>query len=234
MSKSKPGRCVHCLKSVSAITADHLFPRSWYPDTTPGNLEKWTFPACSPCNNQYGKIEEELRLLLAACLDPNSEAAAGIWQKALRSIKPEYAKNGLDALRRRIKANRFLKRIRAANPEWHANAMPEIYPDRPKGNIALLVPAEEIHKFIEKLVRGTLYLTERRYIEKEQEISVALLRPEDSDPIVGLLEEFGETHEREPGIRIKKGVAEDAKANAVFVFEIWNQFRFHGAVMDRE
>jgi len=98
----------------------------------------------------------------------------------------------------------------------------------------LLVPAKETHRFIEKLVRGTIYLTERRYIGQNQEVTVSLLRPEDSQSIVTLLERFGELHERGPGIRIRKAVAQEARTNALFIFDIWDQFRFHGAVMDRD
>lgn len=234
MAKTTPGRCVHCLREIEAITDDHLFPRSWYPTTTPQNLEKWKFPACGPCNREYGKLEEELRLLFAACLDPKAEAAAGIWARALDSINPAKARDPLDAMKRKNARNRFLKRVREADPSWAHNALPEIHPDRPKGGLALLVPAKETHKFIEKLVRGTIYLTERRYIEQDQEVTVSLLRPEDSQPIVTLLEQFGELHERGPGIRIRKAVAQEASTNALFVFDIWDQFRFHGAVMDRD
>ena len=95
MAKSASGRCVHCLEHVDALTADHLFPRSWYPTTTPITLEKLKFPACGPCNNEYGRLEEDLRLLLAACVDPKSVAAAGIWAKACDSIDPDKARNGL-------------------------------------------------------------------------------------------------------------------------------------------
>lgn len=114
------------------------------------------------------------------------------------------------------------------------SSLPEIYSDRPKGALALVVPAKETLRFIEKLVRGTIYLTEQRYIGDNPEITVSLLKPEHGDPIFQLVEEFGELHDRGPGIRIRKAVAQDAKANALFVFDIWDQFRFHGAVMDRE
>ena len=234
MRKRTRGRCVHCLQEVGAITDDHLFPRSWYPTTTPQNLAKWKFPACGPCNREYGKLEEELRLLLAACLDPKADAAAGIWAKALDSINPAKARDPLDAIRRKSARNRFLKRIWEADPSWANGALPEIHPDRPKGGLALIVPVEATHKFIAKLVKGTIYLTERRYIEKDQEVTVSLLRPADSQPIVTLLDQFGELHERGPGIRIRKAVAEDARTNALFVFDIWDQFRFHGSVMDRD
>lgn len=234
MTKRNPGRCVHCLKKFVAITDDHLFPSSWYPATTPKNLEKWKFPSCERCNRDYGKLEEELRLLFAACLDPKAEAAAGIWAKALDSVNPEKARDPLDTIRRKSARRRFLQRIRQADPSWTDHALPEIYADRPKGDLALLIPAIETHKFIEKLVRGTIYLTERRYIEQDQEVTVSILPPEDSKPIINLLEQFGELYERGPGIKIRKAVAHDARTNSLFVFDIWDQFRFHGAVMDRD
>jgi hypothetical protein len=233
MARSIPGRCVHCLQNVEAITDDHLFPRSWYPTTTPQNLEKWKFPACRECNSAYGKLEEELRLLLAACVDPKSEAAAGIWERALDSMNPAKARNPIDAIKRKNARRRFLKRLRQVDPSAVDGVLPEIHADRPKGNVALLVPAQDTQKFIEKLVRGTVYLTESRYVEQDQELTISLLRPEDGQPIVKLLENFGELYERAPGIRIRKAIAQDARTNALFVFDIWDQFRFHGAVMDR-
>lgn len=175
-----------------------------------------------------------MRLLLAACVDPNAEASAGIWSKALDSMNPAKARNPLDAMKRKSARSRFLKRIEEADPSWAISALPEIYPNRPKGGLAVLVPAKDTHRFIEKLVRGTVYLTERRYIEEDQEVTISLFRPEDSRPVVTLLEEFGELHERGPGIRIRKAVARGAPTSALFVFDIWNQFRFHGAVMDRD
>ena len=234
MAKSNPGRCVHCLQQVNAITEDHLFPRSWYPSTTPPNIEKWKFPACSPCNRNYGRLEEELRLLLAACVDPKSDAAAGIWAKVLDSIDPDKARSPTDSLKRKSARRRFLARVRDAEPSMANSLLPEIYSDRPKGGLAFIVPAKEIRRFVEKLVRGTIYLTEQRYIEDNQEITVSLLQPEHGEPILRLSAEFGELHDRGPGIRIRKAVAQDAKTNALFVFDIWDQFRFHGAVMDRE
>ncbi len=234
MAKSAPGRCVHCLQHVDALTADHLFPRSWYPTTTPTTLEKLKFPACGPCNKEYGRLEEDLRLLLAACVDPKSDAAAGIWAKAYDSISPDKARSELDKIKRQNAQKRFLKRVREVDPSMARSAIPEIHSDRPKGGLALVVPAKETHRFIEKLIRGTIYLTEGRFIEQDQEVTVSLLRPEDGDPIVRLVEQFGELSELGPGIRIWKAVAQDAKTNSLFIFDIWDQFRFHGAVMDRE
>jgi hypothetical protein len=227
------GRCVHCLASVEKITEDHLFPRSWYPQTTPLNLEKWTIPACEVCNKEYGRTEETLRLRLAACVDPKSAASAGVWKKALDSINPARGRNPFDTLKRRLARQKFLNELRSANDVPKNYLLPEINPDRPVGNIALLLPARHINRFITKLVRGTVYLTERRYIEDEQEIFVSLLKKEDGSELLQILQQFGELYEREPGIRIRKAVAEDGRTNALFVFDIWEQFRFYGMVVDR-
>jgi len=56
-------------------TWDHVFPRSWYPDNTPKDLEKWQVPACQPCNANYGKLENQLMILLGMCVDPSKAAA---------------------------------------------------------------------------------------------------------------------------------------------------------------
>lgn len=128
---------------------------------------------------------------------------------------------------------RFLKGLRPAKPELMAHVLPEIDKDRPKGTMAFVVPASHIKRFIEKLVRGTIYVTERRYVEEHQEITVSLMRTEDAAPVTQIAEDFGELYERGPGIRIRKAVAEDGRTNALLVFDIWGQYRFHGMVMDR-
>ena len=37
-----------------------MFPKAWYPDATPKDLEKWQIPSCLDCNQRYGKIENDL------------------------------------------------------------------------------------------------------------------------------------------------------------------------------
>lgn len=189
------------------------------------------FPACLECNRAYGRLEEQLRLLLAACTDPKGDSSAGIWRKAYDSISPHKARGPLDAIKRKSASKRFLQRLREVDPSAPGQ-LPEIHTTRPKGDLALLVPAEDLHRFIEKLIRGTIFLSEGRYIENDQEITVSILGPEDGDPIVALLDRSGELHERGPGIRIRKAAAVDAPTNSLFVFDIWDQFRFHGAVSD--
>lgn len=231
---NRSARCVHCLQETPDITADHLFPKSWYPATTPANLEKWSFPACHPCNRDYGRLEEALRIKLSACIDPNAEASAGIWSKTLDSFNPNRAKTPLDAFKRKLARAKFLKGLMPAPSASTQGILPEIDPARPKGNQALLINARDLHKFIEKLVRGTVYITEQRYITEDQKVTVAIIDRSNEAEFLTILEKFGELYERGPGIRIRKAVAHEARANAMFVFDVWNQFRFYGSVLDLE
>lgn len=97
MARKPPsGICVHCLKMAQKRNWDHVFPQGWYPDTTPQNLEKWKIPTCKNCNDEYGKIEDELGIILSACVDPTSSQASGIWKKTLRALDPSQGKNERD------------------------------------------------------------------------------------------------------------------------------------------
>src|SRR5215471_12248463 len=106
--KLGPGKCVHCLKDVEERNSDHVFPASWYPHSTPPNLEKWQIPSCIPCNTAYGKLEQDFMLKVGLCLDPYDPASASIVQKALRSVKPAEARNPRDAAHRLRKGQKIL------------------------------------------------------------------------------------------------------------------------------
>src|SRR5262245_44224333 len=94
--KPNPGVCVHCCKTVDDRNKDHVFPKAWYPETTPPGIERWTVDSCFPCNRAHGRNEEGLLLRIGICLSPGDIASAGIAEKALRSIQPEYATNDRD------------------------------------------------------------------------------------------------------------------------------------------
>jgi hypothetical protein len=58
-------RCVHCGNELADETRDHVFPASWYPSTTPPEVQRWTVPSCTKCNGGLGKMERELFIRLA-------------------------------------------------------------------------------------------------------------------------------------------------------------------------
>src|ERR1035441_7983823 len=90
IATSITGRCVHCLRLSQPVTYDHGLPASWYPDTTPVNVQRWTAPSCRKCNSELGSLERDLLIRVVLCIDPKKEAVSGLASKVLRSL-------GLDA-----------------------------------------------------------------------------------------------------------------------------------------
>jgi hypothetical protein len=80
------GKCIHCLRLSERLTYDHGFPSSWYPDSTPRNVQRWTAPSCPRCNNELGRLERDFFIRTVLCIDPRKEAVAGLAGKALRSL----------------------------------------------------------------------------------------------------------------------------------------------------
>ena len=77
-------------------TDEHVFPRAWYPKSTPDNLEKWKVPSCRKCNNEYSLYEQDLLVRLGHGLFKENEKCSRIIEKARRSIDPSYAKDEKD------------------------------------------------------------------------------------------------------------------------------------------
>jgi hypothetical protein len=72
--------CVHCLVELTkppksgmltdtSATLDHVFPKHWFPESTPQNLNRWTVPACHKCNDELSGIEKVLLNRMALFLD---------------------------------------------------------------------------------------------------------------------------------------------------------------------
>jgi hypothetical protein len=233
--RERKGRCVHCLSDGVVLTDDHLFPKSWYPETTPLNLEKWKIPACRTCNHAYGRLEQDLFLGLGLCVDANSRAAAGVARRAVDAMDPRKARSPFDALRRRMTFRRIQKRFVSREfAEDSAALLPEINPNRPRGAFGVLIPGKELHRFGEKVLRGMVFMTEGRYVEPSEEATVHIVRPDQLPEALQIVENTGEIFEREPGIRIRKAIANDNPKASAYVIDIWDQFRLYGMVLPKE
>jgi hypothetical protein len=115
------GTCAYCAAENVALTIEHVFPESWYPDEHfPSKM--LTVPACSPCNAAYDQVEKKLFLPLAVSL-PDDPRTASIVERALRSAEPGAGKSPRDIKHRQARGESFLRRTSIVMPGEPVNAM---------------------------------------------------------------------------------------------------------------
>lgn len=232
--KPGPGICVHCLKEVPKRNWDHVFPQGWYPDTTPENLEKWKIPTCKRCNDEYGKIEEDLGIILSACVNPESAHASGIWEKTLRAFDPAYGKNEKDRRARARKKQKLLEMIRTGNDIPDHGIYPglgERWGRQRNEQIAVLVPAKHLQKIAEKIVKGLAFIEDKQLLDSDSEIEHHVVTKEGAEPITDMLRQFGETYSRGPGIEVIRAVTQDDGVSALYKITIWGEFVMYVSVI---
>jgi hypothetical protein len=231
--RPKPGKCVHCLQDPVERNWDHVFPKSWYPDTSKPDLYKWQIPSCIPCNSSLGAVEDEFLRLVALCLDPHAPASRSIVQKALRAMRPAAGKNERD---RKVRA---VLRERVLEEALEGAAIPEIgiYPGmgekwgRPREEqMAVLIPADSFRRLTEKIVRGIFYVEDKKFIEPPYVVEFFALDPSVGKPIRELIHRFGAIYAREPGVVVRRAVTPDDGMSSLFEIEFWEQFKAYASV----
>jgi hypothetical protein len=235
VKRPPPGKCVHCLRHFDKLTWDHVFPKAWYPDTTPQYLYKWQIPSCGKCNGEYGRLEGNLLLRLGLCIDPNEPRSLGVVPKALRAIDPRYGKSLRDKQLRMAKRKKILRELAKAY-QVHKQA---IYPgfeekwNRPlEEQSAILLPAKSLQKLTEKIVRGIFFIEDQRFIEPSYGIQFFALTNQDARPMVDIVNRFGTTYAREPGIVVDRAVTPGDRTSSVFRIVIWGRLQMYAAVLN--
>ncbi len=230
----KPGKCVHCLRHPVERNWDHVFPRSWYPETTAKDLAKWQIPSCLRCNRELGAIEQDFFVRVVLCLDPKNPGSQGLHQKALRAMKPEFGttpsdKRARESLARRI-TSEFLHGEQIPD-EGHYPSLGERWGRLRQSGIALLIPVSSFQRITEKIVRGVTYFETKQYIEPPHKVQFFAVDDDGVKPIRELLDSAGITIAREPGIVIKRLVAPEDGISAIFEIEFWKQFKSYASVL---
>lgn len=237
MAKRPPlGRCVHCLAANVPRTWDHIFPRSWYPDTTPGNLYKWQAPACFTCNNRLGQLEQELLRSLAMCLDPNNPASASVTQSVLRSMQPDTANDAEEKQRRKQIARKFTAGLMQGDEIPHGAAEANhttTERGRRSDRIAVTLPAGHVHAWLEKTVRGMLYFHSQRFVEDSHGFDfMPFLTRTALDGFESMMADLGVNYVNGPGIAVHMGIAEDG-ISSIFVIRLWEQIYMGAALQPK-
>lgn len=228
-----PGKCVHCLHDHLPRTWDHVFPESWYPETTSTDIEKWKIPACDPCNKEHGVREQDLMILIGLCIDPQAIESAGIVPKALRSLNPELAKNEVDRKARDAKRNQVLRRLLKGS-EVPSNAIYPKFEEKwsrsPEQQIAVPIPKNSVDRLFEKIIRGLVYIEDVSFIEPPYKVDLFPMHEHSATEFISLLEKFGEVHACGPGIVVRRAVAPEDGLSAIYEITIWGIFQTYATV----
>lgn len=228
--KFKNQNCIYCLDHFKKLTKDHIFPRSWYPKSTPQDMEKWVVPACFECNNRLGKIEDEAYKKLAICIGSSNIAASGISEKAIRLYDLQSAKNKKD--RRRREAN--LKKIIPDLMYTHkiSNGFLKNFGplnNNPNESISVRISmAELLDPIAKKIVRGLEFKLIGKLINNDKNIAIIHLTdsieviPSELTQLNNILEKSGTKTDRGPGFVVR--YVKDIHASMVYHITIWGKW----------
>jgi hypothetical protein len=226
------GKCVHCLKIFDSLTWDHVFPKAWYPDTTDPNLYKWQIPSCKRCNNEYGNLENDLLIRFAMCLDPSDPDCTSIVEKGERAVDPKCAKGKKDRDNRQAKRKKVIREMSVGEsiPQKHIYPNFGLYPNIPiqeQGSIS--IKKYSIERLAEKIVRGIVYMEDKKFIEPPLKIELLVLHDKDAKQFIEIVRQEGAIYAREPGIVVNRAVFGEI---SLFIIEIWKRFKMYVTVLD--
>lgn len=223
-------RCVYCLAEFDKLTTDHVIPRSWYPKTTPENLEKYQAPVCRECNNKYSRLEAELLTVFALCTPPETAATKGVVEPVMRSLKPQLASTDREREHRMKKIVKLQKNMRIY----------EDYKDIPHESVypnfgiqhdleydqydAVFLNKESLEIFLEKVIRGLTYRLNNKYIESSHEITIYPPSNDCEKMFEPILKKWGETFERGKGLTIIRALPPDDPVSSIWKIILWEQF----------
>ena len=231
-----PGRCIHCLKQFDQLTWDHVLPDSWYPELA-DNHEKWQAPSCEFCNNELGKLEENLLTKFGLCLDPLDKNSQGIPEKVIRSLNPEVGRNERDKEFRQKRRKKTQNETRVLEEPPSQNIFPNfgplpnvIYQEYP----TIEINPEDLEKFARKVVRGIAYIADKSFIEDNYEIEIFFLENDKAEGMKKFVDTNSEVFDRKPGLLAKRRLVENDPVGGIYYIEIWYRFIFFAVVAPKD
>lgn len=219
---------------------DHVFPSSWYPESTPGTVQRWTAPSCQPCNGKFGEMEKEIFVRMAMCIDPGKPAAAGLWARAkvwlgigVTGISDEEMGHRI-ALRKKVFADSMPLSVNSDLQHVLPGLGP--HPEAPlKDQLQVSIPEEMVAAVAMKIVRGCEYwFTNGRIIEPPYEIDLVHAIPANLPPsVTQLIDAFSGT-DLGTGLRMRRGGACDELGTAMYEIVVWDSWTFYAVILPPE
>lgn len=229
-------RCVYCLNYSEEITDDHILPKSWYPKTSSGNLEKWKVPSCRNCNSKLGKVEENIRNKLGLCLDPNDKKSYGIPDTVLRALDPNQGRNERDKKIRQKKRELIKSEIQTPDLQSLKNVLPNF------GKISgikydelkvIYISPNDLQILTEKIIKGMTYLITKKYIDDSFCIEMYICGNNKSADVLNFINRYGQTYNRGQVFIFKRAIVKDEDFVGLYYFEIWGKLKIYASVIPR-
>ncbi|MCK4539746.1 hypothetical protein KAU09_01165 [Candidatus Parcubacteria bacterium] len=230
--------CIYCLKYFDDLTKDHIFPESWYPNSTPNNKEKWVAPACFDCNNKLGKIEEETYKKLAISVTKNDIAASGVSEKASRLYNPNTAKDKKSKTRKISNIKKIIPDVYPAD-KIPINAFMKncgLKENELNQKLAVNISFELLDSFAEKIIRGLEFKFRDKLINQEHRkidiihppIGIDQIAPNEIKELNNILNQDGAKADCGPGFKIRYVV--DIYNTSLYHIIIWGKIEIWGNV----
>jgi hypothetical protein len=237
-------RCVHCGQGLteptpehlpSERTLDHVFPKGWYPETTPNNVQRWTVPSCRQCNNTYGNQERELFVRLALCVDPRKAEASGLSAKAVRSmgIGAEGITFG-ERERRKALKRRIIRAMKRHEPGTETFPGLGPHPGFPAHEqMEIGVPENLLVDVAKKIVRGCEYALANRIVEAPYEVGIYFVHEKDVEGQTARVFESrsAKTTHLGPGFVVTRAEAQDEPNAAMYKIVVWGTIVIYASII---
>jgi len=233
--------CIYCLGYFENLTKDHVFPESWFPDSTPKGMEKWVVPACLKCNNKLGKIEEATYNKLALSVTKDEIAASGISEKIARKYNPSTAKDECNK-------NRKIANIRKVIPDlYQADKIPTnafmkncgLKENERDKRIAVFAPFDLLNPFAEKIFRGLEFKFRNKLIDSNIRkiekiylpIGIENIASTEIKQLNNILNANGIKVDNGPGFIVRHVV--DKYGSSLYHVTIWGKIEILGSVSNK-
>ena len=163
----------------------------------------------------------------------NELAAAGIPDKALRSIRPQHAKSDRDKRARAAARAKIQAEVTVLDEPPRDGVFPNFGP-QPGVNypkyLTVPVPKDGLVTFGRKIVRGLTYLLESTLIPDDDSISIHFVEDRRCAELRAQVRAGGTTFHRGPGIVVERAVAADDSSKSLWHITIFGRLKIWAAV----
>ena len=203
-------KCVHCLNTSKKETRDHVFPKSWYTKNTPANVQRWTVPSCADCNEKFGKLEQELFIRLACCVNPQKTETDGIIEKLDKAFtkRPHYLKKIISELK---PYNSSIKTFPGLGPHKDYSIESQRY---------INISPELINSVLGKIFRGIEYKMNNKYIENPLKLRIYHVHNEPKE-ITDIFSMGAKIEYLGPGFKIEMVKPNNTELPIIYKSTIW-------------